>query len=59
MPDLVGRRSTAERPGEKLVGYVMHVPTDEGRRYLATVIDWFIKEAIGHATQWTTTTRRR
>jgi transposase InsO family protein len=49
VPDLVGRDFTAEGPGEKLVGDITYIPTDEGWLYLATVIDCCTKEVIGYA----------
>jgi len=48
-PDLVGRDFTAEAPGRKLVGDITYIPTWAGWLYLATVIDCFNKEVIGHA----------
>ena len=48
-PDLVQRDFTAERPGVKLVGDITCIPTWQGWLYLATVIDCFSKEVIGHA----------
>jgi transposase InsO family protein len=49
VPDLVGRNFTADAPGEKLVGDITYIPTDEGWLYLATVIDCCTKEVIGYA----------
>jgi transposase InsO family protein len=49
VPDLVGRVFTADAPGEKLVGDITYIPTDEGWLYLATVIDCCTKEVIGYA----------
>ncbi|MFI9825961.1 IS3 family transposase [Streptomyces sp. NPDC052013] len=49
VPDLVGRNFTADAPGEKLVGDITYVKTEEGWLYLATVIDCCTKEVIGYA----------
>ncbi|MGV9885349.1 IS3 family transposase [Streptomyces sp. NPDC003379] len=49
VPDLVGRNFTADAPGEKLVGDITYIQTDEGWLYLATVIDCCTKEVIGYA----------
>ncbi|MFD5514400.1 IS3 family transposase, partial [Streptomyces sp. NPDC127051] len=49
VPDLVGRNFTAEKPGEKLVGDITYIPTDEGWLFLATVIDCCTREVIGYA----------
>lgn len=48
-PDLIGRDFTALAPGQRLVGDITYLPTGEGWLYLATVIDLFNREAIGHA----------
>jgi transposase InsO family protein len=48
-PDLIGRDFTAPAPGQRLVGDITYLPTAEGWLYLATVIDLFNKEVIGHA----------
>ncbi|WP_406045896.1 IS3 family transposase [Micromonospora sp. NBC_00898] len=48
-PDLLGRGFTAAAPGEKLVGDITHLPTEEGWLYLATVIDLHTREVVGHA----------
>ena len=48
-PDLLGRDFTAEAPVCKLVGDITYIPTWSGWLYLATVIDCFNKEVIGHA----------
>jgi transposase InsO family protein len=48
-PDLVGRRFTADRPGEVLVGDITYVRVGDGFGYLATVIDCFSKAVIGWA----------
>jgi len=39
VPDLVGRKFTAERPDQAWCGDVTYIPTGEGPMYLATVID--------------------
>jgi putative transposase len=49
IPDLVNRNFTADAPGEKLVGDITYIPTDEGFLYLATVIDCYSKMIIGWA----------
>ena len=49
IPDLVGRKFTAEAPGRKLVGDITYLPTWQGFSYLATVIDCCTKECIGYA----------
>jgi hypothetical protein len=38
-PDLLGRDFSAPRPGERFVGDITYLPTQEGWLYLATVID--------------------
>jgi transposase InsO family protein len=48
-PDLIGRDFTAAAPGQRLVGDITHLPTAEGWLYLATTIDLFNREVIGHA----------
>jgi transposase InsO family protein len=48
-PDLIGRDFTAPAPGQRLVGDITYLPTAEGWLYLATTIDLFNKEVIGHA----------
>jgi transposase InsO family protein len=48
-PDLIGRDFTAEAPGQRLVGDITYLPTEEGWLYLATTIDLFNREVIGHA----------
>ncbi|RQW98004.1 IS3 family transposase [Micromonospora globispora] len=48
-PDLLGRDFTAAAPGEKLVGDITYLPTEEGWLYLATVIDLHTREVVGHA----------
>jgi len=48
-PDLIGRDFTAPEPGARLVGDITYLPTQEGWLYLATVIDLFNREVIGHA----------
>jgi hypothetical protein len=46
VPDLVGRKFTADTPGEKLVGDITYISTGEGWLYLATVLDCCTKEVI-------------
>ena len=48
-PDLIGRDFTATGPGQRLVGDITYLPTQEGWLYLATTIDLFNREVIGHA----------
>lgn len=48
-PDLIGRDFTAQAPGQRLVGDITYLPTQEGWLYLATTIDLFNREVIGHA----------
>jgi transposase InsO family protein len=48
-PDLVDRDFTAAAPGEKLVGDITYIPSQEGFAYLATVIDCCTKECVGYA----------
>ena len=48
-PDLVGRDFTATAPGERFVGDITYLPTEEGWLYLATVIDLHNREVAGHA----------
>jgi transposase InsO family protein len=48
-PDLIGRDFAAEQPGEKFVGDITYLPTEEGWLYLATVIDLHSREVAGHA----------
>ncbi|MGI5238897.1 IS3 family transposase [Dactylosporangium sp. CA-139066] len=47
--DLVSRDFTAPAPGQRLVGDITYLPTGEGWLYLATTIDLFNREVIGHA----------
>src|SRR5215218_8773199 len=48
-PDLINRDFTAPAPGHRLVGDITYLPTAEGWLYLATTIDLFNREVIGHA----------
>jgi transposase InsO family protein len=48
-PDLINRDFTAPAPGVRLVGDITYLPTAEGWLYLATTIDLFNREVIGHA----------
>ncbi|GAB3901701.1 IS3 family transposase [Kibdelosporangium lantanae] len=48
-PDLIGRDFTAPAPGQRLVGDITYLPTEQGWLYLATVIDLHTREVIGHA----------
>ena len=49
VPDLLERDFTATRPGQKLVGDITYLRTDEGWLYLATAIDCYSKECVGYA----------
>jgi transposase InsO family protein len=48
-PDLIGRDFTAAAPGQKFVGDITYLPTEEGWLYLATAIDLHTREVAGHA----------
>jgi transposase InsO family protein len=52
-PDLIGRDFTAQQlgqaPGQRFVGDITYLPTAEGWLYLATAIDLFNREVVGHA----------
>lgn len=48
-PDLIGRDFTAPAPGQRLVGDITYLPTQEGWLYLATTIDLYNREVVGHA----------
>jgi len=48
-PDLIGREFTAPAPGHRFVGDITYLPTQEGWLYLATTIDLFNREVVGHA----------
>jgi len=47
--DLIGRDFSAPAPGERLVGDIAYLPTQQGWLYPATVIDLHTREVIGHA----------
>jgi transposase InsO family protein len=47
--DLIRRDFTAVAPGMRLVGDITYLPTAEGWLYLATTIDLFNREVVGHA----------
>jgi transposase InsO family protein len=49
IPDLVGRDFTAAAPGEKMVGDITQIDTDEGALFLATTIDCYSKSVLGWA----------
>lgn len=49
LPDLVGGRFSADRPGLRLVGDITYIGTGEGWLYLATVLDCFSKKVVGYA----------
>jgi transposase InsO family protein len=47
VPDLIGRDFTAEAPGQRLVGDITYLATDQGWLYLATVIDLATRMVVG------------
>jgi putative transposase len=49
IPDLVNRQFTAEAPDEKWCGDLTEIPTDEGKLYLAIVIDLAARRIPGFA----------
>jgi len=49
-PDLVCRDFTAPAPNVKWVGDMTEIPTDEGKLYLATVIDLYSRRLLGYPT---------
>jgi len=49
-PDLVCRDFTAPAPNVKWVGDMTEIPTDEGKLYLATVIDLCSRRLLGYPT---------
>lgn len=49
-PDLVKRDFTAARPNQKWVGDITEIPTEDGKLYLATVIDLYSRRLLGSAT---------
>jgi len=49
-PDLLRRDFSAAKPNQKWVGDMTEIPTDEGKLYLATVIDLFSRKLLGAAT---------
>ena len=48
--DRVKRDFTAPAPNVKWVGDMTEIPTDEGKLYLATVLDLFSRRLLGYAT---------
>ena len=46
-PDLLRRDFTAAAPNVKWVGDMTEIPTDEGKLYLATVLDLFSRRLLG------------
>ncbi len=50
MPDLVGRKFTANEPNRVYVGDITYLPGKGGKNmYLATVIDVYSRKRVGHA----------
>ncbi|PJM93942.1 IS3 family transposase [Streptomyces sp. CB01373] len=47
--DLIGRDFTASAPGEKLVGDITFIATEEGWLYLATWLDLATREIVGYS----------
>lgn len=48
-PDLVGRKFTAPAPNLLWCGDLTEIDTDEGKLYLATVLDLFSRRLLGYA----------
>ena len=46
-PDLLKRDFTASGPNLKWCGDITEIPTDEGKLYLATVLDLFSRKLLG------------
>lgn len=49
-PDLLGRDFTALAPNVRWCGDITEIPTDEGKLYLATVLDLFSRKLLACAT---------
>ena len=50
MPDLIGRKFTANEPNRVYVGDITYLPCKGGKNmYLATVIDAYTRKLVGHA----------
>jgi putative transposase len=49
-PDLPQRDSTADAPNTRWVGDMTEIPTDEGKLYLATVLDLYSRRLLGYPT---------
>jgi len=49
--DLVQRRFTPQAPNQLLCGDITYIATDEGRLYLAAVIDMFSRQVVGWSLQ--------
>ena len=46
-PNLVDRRPTVAEPDKVLAGDITYIATDEGRVFLAVVIDLFSRQVVG------------
>jgi putative transposase len=49
-PDLLQRDFTADAPNTRWVGDMTEIPTDEGKLYLATVLDLYSRRLLGYPT---------
>ena len=49
-PDLLGRDFTAPAPNRRWCGDITEIPTDEGKLYLATVLDLYSRRLLGAPT---------
>ncbi|MEU2508147.1 IS3 family transposase [Streptomyces sp. NPDC007863] len=57
-PDFVQRDFTAEEPDLVWAGDMMEIVTEEGKLYLATVVDLCSRRLLGYAMGWAPTTTR-